>query len=144
VIAPPPPPPQQPPPPPPGNILPPPPPSGQRDCGLGLDDPGCALTRAGGQAMLKAEYDGFMASLRANLSESARGGMVRDTMRTRFITARQLGAILDLFLGENNKLDAARNAMPHVIDPNNAMGYGTKFISSSRQREYNQLVSSQR
>jgi len=135
---------------PPGRMLPanpglnPPPPPGQRDCGLGLDDPGCNVTRGGAQAMLKGEYDGFYASLRAQLSESGRAGMVRDTLNTRWITARQLGNILDLFIGENNRLDAARFALPHVTDPSNAFGFGTKFLSQARQREYNQLVSAQR
>jgi hypothetical protein len=130
------------------GLRPPPPPGGtgaaQRDCGLGLDDPGCTMIRGGGQAMLKPEYDGFYASLRAQLSESSRAAMVRDTLTTRWITSRQLGQILDLFVGENNRLDAARFALPHVVDPSNALGFGTKFLSSSRQRDYNQLVSSQR
>ena len=135
-------------PPPPGGPLPPPPPMGgqpqARDCGLGLDDPGCSLTRGGGLPMDRPSFEGFMASLRANMSESNRGSMVRDTCRSRFITARQLGAMMDLFIGENNRLDAARNCMPRVVDPNNALGFGTKFLSSSRQREFNALVTSQR
>ncbi len=132
---------------PPGPMQPPPPPGGAgqgvRDCGLGIDDPGCNATRGGAQAMLRAEWEGFFSSLRAQLSESNRVAMIRDTLSTRWITARQLGQMLDLFVGENNRLDAARFALPHVIDPSNALGYSAKFLSSSRQREFNQLVSSQ-
>lgn len=130
-----------------GQPLPPPPPMGnaqQRDCGLGLDDPGCSLTRGGPLPMDRAAFEGFMRSLRANLSESARGTMLKDTCRVQYVTARQLGAFMDLFIGENNKLDAARNCAPHVVDPANALGFATKFISSSRQREYNALLASQR
>ncbi len=139
--------PANPPPPPPPGQLPPPPPMGnvgQRDCGLGLDDPGCSMTRGGPLPMDRTVFDGFMRSLRATISESARSGMLRDTCRSQFITARQLGAFMDLFIGENNKLDAARNCAPRVVDPMNALGFGTKFLSSSRQREFNALMTSQR
>ena len=123
---------------------PPPPQPAARDCGLGADDPGCSMTRGGPMPMERPAYEGFMRSLRANLSESARGAMVRDTCRVQWLTARQLGAIMDLFIGENNRLDAVRNCAPHVVDPSNALGFGTKFLSSSRQREFNQVISSQR
>jgi hypothetical protein len=131
-----------------GNPPPPPPPPGQavmaRDCGTGLDDPGCSMTRGGDLPMDRVTFEGFVQGLRANLSESSRGSMVRDTMRARFITSRQLGAMMDLFIGENNRLDAARFSASHVVDPNNALGFATKFNSASRQREYSQLISAQR
>jgi hypothetical protein len=145
----------------PGNVPPPPPPPGggpvrggvpppppgqpqERDCGTGLDDPGCMTTRGGDLPMDRRVFEGFVQALRGTLSESTRVTMVSDMMRARFITARQLGALMDLFIGENNRLDAVRSAMPHVVDPANAAGYATKFISAGRQREFNQLVASQR
>lgn len=140
--------PNMPPPPPPGQVLPPPPPiapqPAPRDCGLGLDDPGCALARAGGQAMERAAWEGFFSAVHNNISESNKLAMIRDTLRSRFVTARQLGKLMDEFIGENNKMDCARFAAPHLIDPDNALGFSTKFISSSRQREYNGLISGQR
>ena len=134
---------QPPPPPPPqGNVPPPPPPS--RDCGTGLDDPGCGTTRSGGWAMDRPTWDGFMRSMRDTISEMAKRDMCRDVFSNRYLTARQLSMVMDLFISEYDKLEVAKFAAPHVVDPGNAFGLSTKFLSTQKKRDFMALMSAQR
>ncbi len=127
--------------PPPGNQPPPPPPSQVRTCGS--DDPGCPMTRNGQYSMDRRAFDGFVDAMRANSNELNRKDMALSVLAHNYITARQLGQLLPLFNNEIIKLEVARAAAPHVVNPLDSLGLSRLFSSSLSQRDYVQLMSSQ-
>ena len=114
-----------------------------RDCGTG-GDPGCGISRNGGWAMDADSFRGFLASLKATNNELTRQSMVSDVMAREFVTARQLGLVLDLFRNELTRLDVAKASLPHTVNPMAALGHSTKWQNSLSAQEYTQLVAAQR
>lgn len=122
---------------------PPPPPAGD-ECGAGTPDPGCSMYRAGNRPMDREEYLGFLEALRGNDFELERESMVKDTLKRSFLTARQLGLVLDLFENELTRLAVAKNAMSRVVNPKHALRLSTKFESSINASDYTKVVNAQR
>lgn len=131
--------------PPPGAVPPPPPPppqAGYRDCGTG-NDPGCTMARNGQFAMDATTFQGFLVSLRANPNELVREDVAKTVLRSSYLTALQLSAVLDLFNNELNRLDVARHAAPRVVNPQHALGLAAKFNNSFNSQEFVQVMTQQ-
>ena len=126
---------------------PPAPPPGRpyygRDCGTG-DDPGCTMRRRLNLPMDAETYLGFIEALRGTDSEITRFDQVKDMLKTNWLTARQLGQVLDLFESEIYRLDVAKLAAPKVVNPKHALGFSTKFESSLYAADYTKVMSAQR
>ena len=122
---------------------PPPPPAGD-ECGAGAPDPGCSMFRGGSRPMDREEYLGFLESLRGNDFELQRESMVKDTLKRSWLTARQLGLVLDLFDNELTRLSVAKNALTRVVNPKHALRLSTKFENSINASDYTKVVNAQR
>jgi len=111
----------------------------RRDCGTG-DDPGCNLT-VGGQSPMDAQaFQGFLASLKSNPNELTKVDIVRQVTRSSYLTAKQLGPVLDNFRNELLRLDAARAAAPHVVDRSHALGHASKWRNSLLASDYTTVM----
>jgi hypothetical protein len=122
---------------------PPPPVPVARDCGTG-QDPGCTLSRGGGYAMDAITFQGLITAMRANRGDLIRRDTATSILAHNYLTAIQLGLILDLFSSDLLKLDVAKVAAPRVVNPSHALGLVVKFRSSLLQRDYTTLISAQR
>ncbi|MEW6435469.1 MAG: DUF4476 domain-containing protein [Myxococcota bacterium] len=130
---------------PPGTMPPPPvqpPPVVQRDCGTG-NDVGCTMTRDGQYPMDAGTWNGFLTSLRTNASEFQRQRICEATFQRSYVTAFQLGMVLDLFSSDNTRLIVARFAAPRVVNPQHALGFSSKWRSSAQATQYSQLMTAQ-
>ena len=114
-----------------------------RDCGTG-NDPGCAMARSGQYAMDAETFRGFLEALRADANEISRKEMCETTFENHFLTAAQLGLVLDLFQNEILRLDVAKAAAPKVVNPSHALGHAKKWRNSISGKEYTQLMAAQR
>lgn len=127
---------------PPPPVQPPAPPVVQRDCGTG-NDVGCVMARDGQYPMDAGTWNGFLAALRSNPNESLRQRTAEDMFRRAYVTAFQLGMVLDLFPNENLRLIVARFAAPRVVNPQHALGFASKWRNPALASQYSQLMSAQ-
>jgi hypothetical protein len=137
---------QEPPPPPPMRQPPPPPPpppaQAARDCGTG-NDPGCTMMRDGKYPMDGATWSGFYTSLKAQKNEISRQEMAEKMLKRSYITAAQYSLLLDLFMNEISRLELAKSSAPHVVNPQHALGFSTKWQNSISAEEYSEMISEQ-
>ena len=124
--------------------LPPPPPPQPafRDCGTGRD-PGCTMTRDGKYAMDAETWKGFYQSLKSQPNEISREEMTEKMLKRNYLTALQLGLLLDLFPNEITRLDVAKNAATHVVNPQHALGFSSKWQNSISAEEYTEMIAEQ-
>jgi hypothetical protein len=101
------------------------------------------MTRDGQYPMDAGTWHGFLAALRANPNESLRQRMAEDMFRRAYVTAFQLGMVLDLFPNESIRLTVARFAAPRVVNPQHALGFASKWRNAALATEYSQLLSAQ-
>jgi hypothetical protein len=123
---------------------PPPPPAQKpapRDCGTGLDDPGCSTNREGRAPMDKTEFDGMIAALSATSNELTRLEMAQEILAENFVTARQFGKVIALFVNELNRLSLVRDRADRMVDPKRALGFSSTFNNSLNGKEYIEIVS---
>jgi hypothetical protein len=118
-------------------------PMAPRDCGTG-QDPGCSMQRAAHWAMDGETFSGFYQSQKSTSSDLARADMCRSVLGNNWITAKQLGMLLELFNSDLVRLDVAKVAAPHTVNPQHALGLTSKFRSSLLQRDFTALMSQQR
>jgi hypothetical protein len=123
---------------------PPPPPSEPafRDCGTGRD-PGCTLMRDGNYAMDADTWRGFYQSLKSQPNEITREEMAEKMLKRNYLTAAQLSMLLDLYQNEITRLDVAKFSAPHVVNPQHALGFSSKWQNSISAGEYTELISEQ-
>jgi len=117
---------------------------GGDDCGAGAPDPGCIMSRAGNLPMDREEYSGFLEALRGNDFELQRESMVKDTLKKSWLTARQLGLVLELFDNEITRLSVAKAGIAHVVNPKHALKLSTKFENSINASDFTKAVNAQR
>lgn len=124
--------------------MPPPPPPAPafRDCGTGRD-PGCTMMRDGKYPMDAETWKGFYQSLKSQPNEISREEMTEKMLKRNYLTAAQLGLLLDLFPNEITRLDVAKNAATHVVNPQHALGFSSKWQNSISAEEYTELISEQ-
>lgn len=114
-----------------------------RDCGTGPNDPGCGLSRNGFVAMDAQVFSGFVTSLRSVMNEITREDMFEKMIARNGMTAMQLSQVLDLFNNEITRLDIAKTAATHVVNPQHALGLSTKFNNSFSAEEFVEVYSGQ-
>ena len=114
-----------------------------RDCGTG-SDPGCALSRDGQYAMDAVAFRGFLEALRANHNELGRQELCQTTLAGNYLTAAQLGLVLDLFKNELTRLEVGKLAAARTVDPSHALGHAAKFRNSLLGTEYTEAMAAQR
>ena len=120
-----------------------PPPPATRDCGTG-EDVGCTMQRGRAWAMDRDSFNGFYATLRSNNSDLSRADMCRSVLDNNWVTAKQLGMILELFNSDLIRLDVAKLAAPHTVNPMHALGLAGKFRSALIGADFTRLMSEQR
>ncbi|MGA9520620.1 MAG: DUF4476 domain-containing protein [Myxococcaceae bacterium] len=113
------------------------------DCGAGKD-PGCTMRRNFNAPMDAETFRGFIESLRANNNEINRVEIARSTLEENYLTARQLGLVLDLFENEIYRFDVAKMAAPRLVNPKHALGLSSKFTNSIFATDYTRLMNAQR
>lgn len=114
-----------------------------RDCGTGPSDPGCGMARDGNWPMDSATFLGFLQSLRSNGNEMLRLDMANSVFQRQYLTAAQLGMTMDFFANEMLKLELAKRAAGHVVNPQHALGLAAKFANNMLSTAYTQLMSQQ-
>jgi hypothetical protein len=121
---------------------PPPPAPVFRDCGTGRD-PGCEMSRDGQYAMDAETFRGFMTALKSQANEISRQEMAEKMLKRQYLTAAQYGQVLDLFVNEISRLEVATFAAPHVVNPQHALGFASKWRNSISSEEYTEMISGQ-
>jgi hypothetical protein len=113
-----------------------------RDCGTGRD-PGCTMMRDGKYPMDADVWSGFYQSLKSQPNEITREEMTEKMLKKNYLTAAQLSLLLDLYQNEITRLDVAKFAAPHVVNPQHALGFSSKWKNSISAGEYTELISEQ-
>jgi hypothetical protein len=114
-----------------------------RECGTEPDS-GCAMQRKGQWAMDKETFDGLMSALKANPSEYMRKEMLTAVLAGNFVTAKQLGLILDVFASDYVRYEVVKAAAPITVDPSHALILAKKFTSGWYQTQLTQLMAGQK
>lgn len=113
-----------------------------RDCGTG-EDPGCTMKRNGEYAMDAETFRGILKALKASSNELTREDMAEKMFKRNYLTAKQFGLVLDLFENELTKLDVAKNAAPHVVNPQHALGFSSKWENDLNGEDYVEIMTAQ-
>ncbi len=115
-----------------------------RDCGTGPNDPGCTMYKNGQLPMDAATFSGVLKTLRAQRNTITREEMATKMLARNFLTAAQLGLIIDAFADHGiTQLDVAKSAAPNVVNPQHALSHSTKFTNSISAEEYVEVMSAQ-
>ncbi|MEZ0313432.1 MAG: RICIN domain-containing protein [Myxococcota bacterium] len=112
----------------------------RRDCGTGNDDPGCNMQRNGDYPMEGTAFNAMLTGIKSTPAEPQRVNMVRQMVVNKWITAQQLGVIIDLFRSETQALEAVRGAAHRVIDRDNLSVNITKFRSTPNKQAYTKII----
>ncbi|MCY1047719.1 DUF4476 domain-containing protein [Corallococcus sp. bb12-1] len=110
-----------------------------RDCGTGSDE-GCTTRRDGQLPMDASTWSGFYQSLKSEPNEIVREEKAEKMLKRVYLTAAQFGKVLDLFPNEITRLDVAKVAVPHVVNPQHALGFSSKWRNSISGSEYTDLI----
>ncbi|MDY7231580.1 DUF4476 domain-containing protein [Hyalangium rubrum] len=121
---------------------PPPPPVAARDCGTG-NDAGCSMMRDGKYPMDAQTWAGFYESLKSQSNEISRQEMAEKMLKRTYITAAQYGLMLDLFRNEISRLELAKDSASHVVNPQHALGFSSKWRNSISAEEYSEMIAEQ-
>lgn len=104
------------------------------------DDEGEAPAPRATGAMDDVSFRGLVSSLSANANEYTKLDLVKNAVSAQRLTAAQLGPVLDQFQNEFLKLDAARAAVPRLVDPQHALVHAGKFRNSFIAADYSKLL----
>ncbi|MFT3712658.1 MAG: DUF4476 domain-containing protein [Archangium sp.] len=107
----------------------------RRDCGTGPDDPACESSTFDTIA-----FRGLVQSLQSTQNELTKLDLVRNSVANQRLTAAQLGPVLDAFQNELLRLDAARAAVPTVVDPQHALVHASKWRNSLLAADFTRLL----
>jgi hypothetical protein len=129
----------------PARPMPPPPPAAPafRDCGAVANDPGCTMMRDGKYPMDAETWRGFYQSLKSQPNEISREEMAEKMLKRNYLTAAQYSLLLDLFVNEISRLDVAKTAASHVVNPQHALGFSSKWKNSISAEEYTEMIAEQ-
>ncbi len=119
------------------------PPSRNSDCGAG-EDVGCTMQRRGHYPMDFDSFRSLLDALNSNASVINRADIMKTALADAYLTAKQLGLILDLFDSIIYRFDVAKLAAPHVVNPKHALGLASKFESSIYATDFTKLMASQK
>ncbi|WP_375758379.1 DUF4476 domain-containing protein [Corallococcus exercitus] len=110
-----------------------------RDCGVGSDE-GCTTRRDGQLPMDASTWRGFYQSLKSENNELVRQEKAEKMLKRVYLTAAQFGLVLDLFNNEITRLEVAKVTAPHVVDPQHALGFSSKWRNSISGSEYTDII----
>ncbi|GMU09989.1 DUF4476 domain-containing protein [Corallococcus caeni] len=110
-----------------------------RDCGVGTDE-GCTTRRDGQLPMDASTWRGFYQSLKSENNEIVRQEKAEKMLKRVYLTAAQFGMVLDLFKNEITRLEVAKVTAPHVVDPQHALGFSSKWKNSISGSEYTDII----
>ncbi|MBN9687185.1 MULTISPECIES: DUF4476 domain-containing protein [unclassified Corallococcus] len=110
-----------------------------RDCGTRSDE-GCMMRRDGQYPMDASTWRGFYQSLKSENNEIVRQEKAEKMLKRVYLTAVQFGMVLDLFNNEITRLEVAKEAAPHVVDPQHALGFSSKWRNSISGSEYTDII----
>jgi hypothetical protein len=110
-----------------------------RDCGTPSDE-GCTMRRDGQFAMDATTWRGFYQSLKSESNEIVRQEKAEKMLKRVYLTAAQFGLVLDLFNNEITRLEVAKEAAPHVVNPQHALGFSSKWKNSISGSEYTDII----
>ncbi|RKH74649.1 DUF4476 domain-containing protein [Corallococcus aberystwythensis] len=110
-----------------------------RDCGTNSDE-GCLMRRDGQLPMDATTWRGFYQSLKSENNEIVREEKAEKMLKRVYLTAAQFGMVLDLFNNEITRLDVAKVAAPHVVNPQHALGFSSKWKNSISGSEYTDII----
>ncbi|AFE04489.1 hypothetical protein COCOR_02116 [Corallococcus coralloides DSM 2259] len=110
-----------------------------RDCGTRSDE-GCMMRRDGQFPMDASTWSGFYQSLKSESNEIVRQEKAEKMLKRVYLTAVQFGMVLDLFNNEITRLEVAKEAAPHVVDPQHALGFSSKWRNSISGSEYTDII----
>jgi len=110
------------------------------NCGAGSDDPGCAMNRNGSKPLDQREFTATLDNLRRHREENQRHNELGPLFNNRVMTARQLGALIDLFPNEAVKLEVAKERARSVLDPEHLRVFGAHFHNPSYRQQYEATV----
>ena len=128
----------------PSHPMPPPPPAQAfRDCGVVANDPGCTMMRDGKYPMDAETWRGFYKALKSQPNEISREEMAEKMIKRNYLTAAQYSLLLDLFPNEITRLDVAKTAASHVVNPQHALGFSSKWQNSISAEEYTEMIAEQ-
>ena len=94
----------------------------------------------GDAPMDAVSFRGLVSSLSANSNEYSKLDLLRNAVSNQHLTAAQLGPVLDQFQNEYLKLDAAKAAVPRLVDPSHALGLSGKFRNSYLAADFSKLL----
>ncbi|RKH04054.1 DUF4476 domain-containing protein [Corallococcus carmarthensis] len=110
-----------------------------RDCGTRADE-GCTMRRDGQFPMDATTWSGFYQSLKSERNEIVRQEKAEKMLTRVYLTAAQFGMVLDLFNNEITRLEVAKVAAPHVVNPQHALGFSSKWRNSISGSEYTDII----
>jgi hypothetical protein len=110
-----------------------------RDCGTRADE-GCLMRRDGQYPMDASTWRGFYQSLKSESNEIVRQEKAEKMLTRVYLTAAQFGLVLDLFRNEITRLEVAKVAAPHVVNPQHALGFSSKWRNSISGSEYTDII----
>ncbi|RKG76995.1 DUF4476 domain-containing protein [Corallococcus exercitus] len=110
-----------------------------RDCGVNSDE-GCTTRRDGQLPMDASTWRGFYQSLKSENNELVRQEKAEKMLKRVYLTAAQFGMVLDLFNNEITRLEVAKVTAPHVVDPQHALGFSSKWRNSISGSEYTDII----
>ncbi|QAT83617.1 hypothetical protein EJ065_2031 [Corallococcus coralloides] len=110
-----------------------------RDCGTRSDE-GCMMRRDGQYPMDASTWRGFYQSLKSENNEIVRQEKAEKMLKRVYLTAAQFGMVLDLFNNEITRLEVAKEAAPHVVNPQHALGFSSKWRNSISGSEYTDII----
>jgi hypothetical protein len=122
---------------------PPPPPPAFRDCGAAANDPGCTMMRDGKYPMDGETWRGFYQSLKSQRNEISRQEQAEKMLKRNYLTAAQYSLLLDLFVNEISRLELAKSTASHVVNPQHALGFSSKWRNGISAEEYTEMISEQ-
>ena len=91
-------------------------------------------------AMDDVSFRGLVSALSSNANEYTKLDLLKNAVSAQKLTAAQLGPVLDQFQNEFLKLDAAKAAVPRLVDPQHALVHAGKFRNSFIAADYSKLL----
>lgn len=111
----------------------------KRDCGTGADL-GCGLTLEGVLPADREAYGALLQGLASERSEKKRARLALTRAAGLYLTAAQFTRLLDLFPGDEARLEVAEGTARRVVNLRDAQGYAARFGKGPARARYTQLV----
>jgi len=95
---------------------------------------------AGPRAMDDKAFAGFLGAVSNTMMDSAKASMVKSACKKNWFSSAQLGQLLDVFMMEANRFEAAQAVVPRLVDPQNAYALAEKFMFNANKTAFTALL----